>query len=99
MFVEKNNEEIMSNMVDDGITITDEIEDLKDKIKRDKEDLVKSLDKLEDLETETFTEDNKRKIDDHKKKIKQEIEDIKKSINDHEDQIEEFKKKVNDLKS
>jgi len=107
LFVESLNEdyeEIMKNMtaeidVDKIDGAEKEMTILKDKIQQKKEELEKNLENLENLEVETFTDDNKESVEKKKIEIEESIEKLKDDIESFEDSIETLKDKTASLKS
>jgi hypothetical protein len=90
-----DNDEIDVNKVQN---IEKNIEDLKEKILLKKEELEKKLENLEQLEVETFTEDNQKLVEKRKEQIGQAIEVLKKEIEGYEATIQTFKDNIDNLK-
>jgi len=96
-------EDIMQNMVDE-VDIPqieaseEEITKLKDKIETKKEELDTQLTNLENLEVETFTEDNQEIVEKKKIEITELIEKLKEEISSFEESIETLKDKLISIK-
>jgi len=107
LFVESLNEdyeEIMKNMADDvDVDKIDgaeqEMTTLKDSIEKKKEELEKSLENLELLEVETFTEENKETVEKKKVDIQESIDKLKEEIASFEESIKTLQDKTQSLKS
>ena len=99
------NENIMKDMTDNDEIDPNKIEntkkaveDIKGKIVKKKEELEIKLQNLENLEVETFTEENKKLVDQKKEQITKSIEVIKKDIEGYENTIKTFKDNIDQLK-
>ena len=106
LFVESLNEdyeEIMKNMGDDIDLgkIEDaekEITTLRDNIERKKEELEKQLENLENLEVDTFTDENKETVEKKKIEIGETIEKLKEEISSFEESVKSLQDKTTSLK-
>jgi chromosome segregation ATPase len=74
------------------------IEDIKEKMTKKKEELEIKLKNLETLEVDTFTEENKKIVDQKREQIVKAIEDIKKDIEGYETTNKTFKENIDKLK-
>lgn len=102
MFVESY-EEIMANIADEvdttQIEATEkELQGIRDKIDLKKVDLEKQLENLEQLEVETFTDDNQDLVIDKKKQIGEIIEKLKDDIESYQSDIDIVKDKLLKIK-
>lgn len=97
-------EEIMSAMADD-VDVSKiegaekEIGTLRDSIETKKEELEKQLENLENLQVDTFTDENKETVELKKVDINESIEKLKDEILSFEESITTLKDKVASLKS
>jgi len=106
LFVESLNEdyeEIMKNMGDDIDLgkIEDaekEITTLRDNIEQKKEELEKQLENLENLEVDTFTDENKETVEKKKIEIGETIEKLKEEISSFEESVKSLQDKTTSLK-
>lgn len=102
LFVESY-EEIMDNIVKDVDlkkiqSAEDEITKMRDTIGEKRDELEVNLQKLEDLQIDSLSEENKKKVEITRDKLKDTIEKLKGEIEKQENDIKVFKTKIDSFK-